>query len=142
MTEWTNKVWGRTRCTVESDFYSLHELEVKAGGFCSVHYHEQRANRFLVRSGRITVVSFYAWMTRSVTLTEDEVYDVPSMVPHMFLVRDYGIVLEEYFADRGGRVHNSDIVRLIQGGHIDDGYSEVTPFYAQVLHDFQEALKS
>ncbi len=116
--EWQDKAWGRTRKEVESSLFSRHRLEVIKGGFCSVHYHEERANRFIVRTGSIIVVEFFAWRWRRTILGPDNLYDVASLVPHMFQVVKDGVVLEDYWADRGGEVRDSDISRLIEGGRV------------------------
>lgn len=124
---WTTKVWGSTRCVYESSKFSGHELKVNAGGYCSVHYHEQRANRFIVDSGVIAVVEFYAWEIDRRILTKGQTADVPSLIPHQFQVIQTGVVREEYWADRGGEVRQDDIARLtdwkgdvVEGGTVDD----------------------
>jgi len=115
MSDWETKDWGRTRCTLKGDLGSLHELEVIEGGYCSVHYHRQRANRFIVKSGSIAVVSFYAWNIERMILTAGNVLDIPSHVVHQFQVISEGKVFEHYYRD-GGKVRNDDIVRLCKGG--------------------------
>lgn len=116
---WEEKCWGQTRKIISSDFYSKHELMVKAGGYCSLHYHQDRANRFIVKSGSIDVIEFFGPTHRIITLGPDNTYDVPSLVPHLFVVRRDGMVVEEYFSDRGGRVVVNDIVRIVEGGNIN-----------------------
>lgn len=124
--EWTRKVWGRTRELIDSPFYSKHELEVEAGGFCSLHYHRHRANRFLVVSGEIEVVEVFGPQVVRTRLGPENTYDVPSLVPHMFIVYRSGVVFEEYFSDRGGQVRRDDIVRLVEGSRYDlDKLSEL-----------------
>lgn len=115
-TPWFEKVWGRTRELVDSPFYSRHELAVKAGGYCSLHYHEHRANRFIVVDAEIEVIEFLGPHVRRKRLGPQNVYDVPSLVPHLFSVYRDGTVYEEYYADRGGTVRRDDIVRLVEGG--------------------------
>jgi mannose-6-phosphate isomerase-like protein (cupin superfamily) len=95
-------------------------LNVKRGGYCSIHYHEQRANRFFVVSGMIQVIALLGPNMSSVILTDSMQYDVPSMVPHMFGVYRDGIVIEDYWPDRGGRVASEDIVRLTEGDVITE----------------------
>jgi len=124
MSSWEDKFWGRTRCLHESDLHSLHELELKAGGYCSIHYHEDRANRFIVRSGIIAIVTFHAWKIDRKILTNGNTLDVRSGIVHQFQVLEDGEAIEEYFPD-GSSVRNDDIIRLCQGGmskveHLDD----------------------
>lgn len=117
---WEDKVWGQTRVTHQSEFYSRHELRTKAGGFCSFHYHSERANRFIVLSGIVRVVWVFGWKPCYKDLAADNVLDVPSLVPHQFQVIQGGEVVEEYFSDRKGTVKNQDITRLSTGGFQKD----------------------
>lgn len=117
--EWFYKIWGQTRELVNSQFYSKHELLVNAGGYCSIHFHRQRANRFLVVSGQIEIVEFFGPFLSRTRLGPENTYDVPSLIPHMFIVYESGKLIEEYYADRGGQVHCDDIVRLTEGGKLD-----------------------
>lgn len=116
---WTEKVWGRTRELIDSPFYSKHELEVEAGGYCSLHFHKHRANRFTVVLGLIEIVEMLGPYITRTTLGPENTYDVPSLVPHMFIVHKTGVVFEEYFADRNGEVRRDDIMRLVEGGTQD-----------------------
>lgn len=121
---WSDKVWGKTRCVYESSQFSGHWLVVKAGGYSSVHYHCDRANRFIVDSGKIAVVEFYAWRIKRQILRKGQQLDIPSLVPHQFQVLEDGIIREEYWADRGGEVEHDDIVRLCKGGMVDTSLLE------------------
>lgn len=120
MSEWTSKVWGRTRCVYESDVFSGHELEVEQGGYTSIHWHTERANRLICESGVIAVIVFYAWKIQKHMLTAGKSFDVPSQLVHQFQVYQSGRIREDYWADRGGRVRKNDIVRLTEGGMVAD----------------------
>lgn len=111
------KAWGSTECLISCPLYSRHRLEVLAGGYSSIHWHAERANRFHVESGTIAVVTFHAWRYDRLVLTVDNSCDVPSLVPHQFQVIEGGVIVEEYWPDRGGAVREDDIVRLTVGGH-------------------------
>lgn len=129
---WEDKIWGKTREIVDSPFYSKHQLDVVAGGFCSLHYHQHRANRFLVESARIVVVLFFGPKMEKYDLGPDNMLDVPSFVPHLFMVYSSGIVFEEYYPDRGGVVRNNDIVRLHEGGWKDIDHIDLVP--SEIFH--------
>lgn len=117
----SKKCWGLTCCEEsDSEFYTRHRLWVEKGG-CSIHYHQHRANRFKVISGSILVRLFWHDQQEDHILTEGNILDVPSLVVHQFIVLEPGIVIEEYWADRGGVVSNSDIIRLQVGN------AEITP---------------
>jgi hypothetical protein len=117
--DWNDKIWGKTREVVYSPFYAKHELEVVAGGYCSLHYHLLRANRFHVGTAHIQVIMMYGPAVEKITLGPDNIYDVPSLVPHMFCVLRSGTVVEEYFPDRAGQVLRDDIVRIVEGGQLE-----------------------
>jgi len=113
--DWQKKVWGKTRCIVDTSFYSKHELKLKKGGVCSFHYHTLRQNRFFVASGMIKVVWAFGKEVDSVTLGAGESWDIKALIPHQFQILESGIVFEEYFSDRGGEISNGDICRLTVG---------------------------
>ena len=122
--EWEDKpAWGRTRCVHDSPLYSRHELEVEAGGTCSVHWHRARNNRFHVVSGKIVVVQFFAWKTYETIVTpRTPHFDVPALGVHQFQVYEPGLVIEEYTpAWYGGAVLPWDIVRLCEGRRVPVG---------------------
>lgn len=48
-------MWGQTSCLFQRPNFSLHLLEIRAGGFCSEHKHERKLNHFTVISGRLEV---------------------------------------------------------------------------------------
>ena len=126
MNDWSEKIWGKTRCIIDTDYYSEHELNVIAGGFCSCHYHRNRANQIKVISGCIRIIWLFGWKVRSTLLTSGETCTVSSYVPHQFqMIRD-GVVIEKYFPDRNGKVLNSDIIRLTRGGKTDPEFIKET----------------
>lgn len=116
MTAFQEKAWGRTRCTICKDVFQEHELEVMAGGYCSIHYHENRANRFIVESGKIGVVVFRGWTWKRFILSAGDTMDIPSHVTHRFEVYSDGRVFEEYWPDRGAnQISTADIQRIVVG---------------------------
>lgn len=119
MTDWQAKIWGSTKCLEESVFYSRHELILKAGGYCSFHFHKERANLFHIEYGVVRIVWVYAWRIESTLLSSGNHYDIPSLVPHQFQILEDGKMFEVYYPDRGGEVDNGDIVRLTHGSMVD-----------------------
>jgi hypothetical protein len=116
--DWVDKCWGKTRTLIDTTYYSKHELMVRAGGYCSLHYHKYRANSFTVTGGCVDVVMFMGPILKRYRLDRDNnKLVVPSLVPHMFMVVKDGIIIEEYFSDRKeGEVQSNDIYRIIEGG--------------------------
>lgn len=129
---WSKKVWGLTRELVHSDLYSKHELKVKAGGYCSLHYHVGKANRFHVIDATIAVIEMYGPVVKKYMLGPDNVHDVPSLVPHLFCVYKSGTVFEEYYPDRGATVSRDDITRIVEGGLLRVERLDALPFLERV----------
>jgi len=119
MIQWTNKVWGKTRELIDTPFYSKHELQLIAKTYCSLHYHQHRANKFLVVSGQVEIIEMYGPHVVRTLLGPDNTHDVPSLVTHMFVVHKAGSMIEEYYGDRGGQVLCDDIIRIVEGGKMD-----------------------
>lgn len=113
------KAWGVTWPVFEGDTYSRYALECRAGGYSSLHYHEQRANRFTIERGTILIWQAFGPCVTSHTITDGGQFSVPSLVVHGFAVLEDAEVVEEYWPDRGGRVERSDIIRLCHGGTAD-----------------------
>jgi hypothetical protein len=132
--EWVTKCWGKTKEITDSPFYSKHELSISFGGYCSLHYHIERANRFIVLEGTVEIIEMFGPKVRRTILGPENIYDVASLVPHMFVVRTSGMMIEEYFADRNGTVRRDDIVRIVEGGMITDpSQIDLLPF--SILQD-------
>ena len=118
------KAWGCTWPVIETESYGRYALEVVKGGYSSIHYHRERANRFLVREGTIVVWTFYGnRILQSEPITDGGSFDVPSLVVHAFAVLEPGRVVEEYWADRHGCVSRDDIVRLCHGGRVENTHA-------------------
>lgn len=121
---WEDKCWGTVLHCFHNEQASVSYLEVNAGYRCSLHYHKERANTFIVISGSILVEQSHidkdaqeGGVTHKVLHRSDSL-TVPSGVPHRFTVLDSGKLIEVYFPDRGGRVMLDDIVRFDVGGPV------------------------
>lgn len=116
MSDWENKVWGRTRPIIQTDIFSRHELEMLKGGYCSFHYHQRRSNRFTVVSGRVRIVYTIGWQIFSQVVTPIDTFcDIPAKVAHQFQVLEAGVMIEDYHG-RHGNVEANDIQRFTTGG--------------------------
>lgn len=125
------KVWGETREIAHTQFYSRHELILRPNTYCSLHYHQHRANKFTIISGVVTIIEMYGPMVRKFVLdanSDNLFYDVPSLVPHMFVVNESGYMVEEYYPDRGGEVDRDDIVRIVEGGMMNSDDLDKLPW--------------
>ena len=116
------KVWGKTWPVITSTIYSRIMLITRAGGFCSLHYHRERANRFSVESGAIYVFQHTAAQAVAKVLNPGDQLTVLPMTLHSFGVLKSGIVIEEYVPPgglSGPPVRIDDIQRLSQGSKIE-----------------------
>lgn len=112
------KTWGETWPVIETDVYGRYGLSCIAGGYSSLHYHRERANRFLVVHGAILVWQLFGpQLLCSPPLTDGQTIEVPSFVLHGFGVLEPSEVIEEYWPDRpGAKVSRADIFRVTHGG--------------------------
>ena len=96
---WQPKVWGEVQHVFNSPDVAVSVLKVKAGFRCSRHWHEHRANRFVVTFGRIDV---HLWDSVDdlkrhpngpmslLSLWTGRTILVPASIPHMFVVIESG----------------------------------------------------
>jgi len=49
------KVWGQTELLLETPFVEFHRIDIKAGGFCSLHKHSYKHNAFYVVEGELEI---------------------------------------------------------------------------------------
>lgn len=124
---WERKVWGEVQHVFNSPDVAVSVLKVKEGFRCSRHWHEYRCNQFILVSGRIEVWSWSSegdltdwpnppsWIDVLSLEGDEQSCKVPAETPHMFVVRESGLVVEIYTPD-GGPVDINDIVRFDEGG--------------------------
>lgn len=137
MSQWQEKCWGKTRVIYNSTNLLRYELEVVAGSYCSIHYHEFRTNRFILKSGAVSVVIYDKGSYTRLDLRIDEPLDVDPKILHQFIVIEDGKMIEEYFDKSGKQVEESDIIRLCQGGVKE--YSSVGELIDALLRDLGDA---
>jgi mannose-6-phosphate isomerase-like protein (cupin superfamily) len=130
------KTWGVTWPVIETDLYARYALEAIVGGYSSLHYHAERANRFRVLSGAIIVWRVFGTLVvSSEPLTDGQTFDVPSLVVHGFGVLENAKIIEEYWPDRGGTVRRNDIQRLCHGGRVDVDEVDLRTLPRQLLEN-------
>ena len=130
---WEDKCWGRVLHCFANEQASVSYLEVLDGYQCSIHYHKERANTFVVVSGIIVVEEWWDHVAHTkfdgdelaihkcevvTTLLPGHSHTVPSRRTHRFKVMESGSLIEVYFPDNGGKVDIEDIIRLNEGGPI------------------------
>lgn len=113
---WTDKCWGKTRLSKKSINMLTYELLLVEKTYCSIHYHNNRVNRFILKSGNVSVVTFINGSYNITELNVDKPFEVDQKVKHMFVVVNSGYMIEEYFNRTGDLVEEEDIVRICVGG--------------------------
>lgn len=115
--QFEQKVWGEVAHVFVSDRAAVSYLRVTKGTRSSRHFHQDRANQFIVLSGRLVVEEWRpGGDTLAISLVAWQSYSIPSGVLHRFRVLESGEVIEVYWPDRGGTVRLDDIERLDEGG--------------------------
>jgi mannose-6-phosphate isomerase-like protein (cupin superfamily) len=119
------KAWGLTERMVATDRMQVEYILVEPGGFCSVHYHNDKDNLFVGLTGCLTVR--WGWregyhlgpcpMIESLTGVSSPVF-IPAGVIHQF--ENTGQVrataIEVYRPKPGLRLELGDIERFTSGG--------------------------
>lgn len=117
------KPWGHWRLLYVDDVYELRKLTLKAGGWCSRHFHTTKCNVFHVLSGSVRVKEYYAdtpgeeGMFAVHILTEgSEPVHIPAGVQHRFEVLEDAVVYEYSLAREGEKMDVNEIHRLDESG--------------------------
>lgn len=108
------KVWGQTTALLERPVFSIHLLEIRAGGYSSEHKHFRKVNHFYVISGELEIRQ---WMNGSrdpdsTILSAGDSITVPVGVWHQFNAITDCLCLETYEA----APVETDIERRTVGG--------------------------
>ena len=116
---WEIKCWGRVEHLFHSEHAAVSLLEIKKGGYTSIHYHRQRVNQFTVISGRVIIEH---WTLGKMDLGKRELgpgesMEVDAGIEHRFCVVESGEMVEVYWpAYVGAKVSIDDIERIDVGG--------------------------
>jgi len=51
----TGKSWGQTELIFQNDIMEVHRIEIKEGGYCSLHKHDMKWNMFYVEKGLLRI---------------------------------------------------------------------------------------
>jgi len=107
------KVWGETRPVLMKPQIEIHELFIKAGGFCSKHHHVSKFNMFYVVSGQLRIKTWksYALIDETILSAGQSTVQAPGE-NHQFEALTDVRCLEIYWAE----LNHDDIVRENVGG--------------------------
>ena len=113
---WETKVWGQTRCIQMLPHAEVHELKIKAGGYCSIHRHT-KYNQFHVMSGKLTVQFFgddpEAGPLSNFLMDGSVASTVPPGLWHRFMAETDVHCIEIYWVRQ---IQAGDIERRTEGG--------------------------
>jgi tellurite resistance-related uncharacterized protein len=109
------KVWGTTIKLYEGNNVEFHKIHAVKGGYCSMHCHQSKYNKFIVEKGalKITEMRNRENMLEDITILKlgDE-HVVQPGVYHMFEALEDTDAYEVYYVE----LDTNDIHRLNQGG--------------------------
>lgn len=113
----SGKYWGTTSRLFHFNNVECHLIEVSPGGYCSIHKHHSKFNRFIVLQGELSVRTWKAGDDVSadiVTLGPGEETTVPPGYSHQFenLGEEVVKALEVYWVS----LSENDIERSSIGG--------------------------
>lgn len=107
------KPWGWTVDLIYEPTLQISLLDIDRAGFCSIHFHEEKQNRFLVRRGALSIFRDVDGVMVERILRAGDSIDIPAEMIHQFVARRNTRVLEIYTpAHRSAMVRRDDIVRL------------------------------
>ena len=100
--------------------YCVKILTLHRGGECSLHFHTEKEESFLVLEGKVEVELFFNLERSIVTLEEGESLDIPPFMAHRFKAVVDSKLLEASNQDK----EEKDLIR-IEGG--DTQEAKVVP---------------
>lgn len=107
------KQWGWSMPEVVSPLCEVHRIDVRKGGFCSLHQHDRKHNVFTVVAGKL-IIEFGADNPRPpVPLLPGQTYDVAPGIVHRFVCPEATTAIEVYYP---ASVDPLDIYRFSEGG--------------------------
>lgn len=118
------KDWGWSEMLHESGVHQASRIDVREGGFCSVHLHRQKWNGFTVVRGRMLIEVWrpgemgHPIPDTAVLLSPGDYYSVAPGVLHRFVCDVATCAIETYWPGPrvGDQVNEDDIVRFSSGG--------------------------
>ena len=105
------KIWGSCERILETDNFVIDRLTLKKDTHSSYHYHNEKINFFYVISGHIQIREERG----TIDLLPGNSMTVVPDYRHQFRVLEPSEILEVAWVKKG-KITESDIVRLTQGG--------------------------
>jgi quercetin dioxygenase-like cupin family protein len=111
------KAWGEKHNIFYNHAIAVDRLHIRKGGYCSLHSHEFKYNRFYVETGKLLIrMAINNDIKNFIVGPGDEcpykIFDVPPGRIHQFQALEETICIEMAYA----KVVENDIKRLNEGG--------------------------
>lgn len=111
------KVWGSTENIFQKNNISIHRIEVKKGGYCSIHRHKYKNNAFFVESGKLKI---YIWkndyeLLDTTIVSKLQMTSVSPNEYHKFEALEDTVAYEIYWSE----CQDDDIERKDVGGNLN-----------------------
>lgn len=109
----SGKIWGETAPIYMGSSMELHEIEIKAGGTCSLHCHQTKFNGFYVISGELHIEvhkNDYDLIDTTILKSSDFTVCKPGEY-HRFIAKTDVKALEIYWTE----LNHNDIIRKSVG---------------------------
>jgi mannose-6-phosphate isomerase-like protein (cupin superfamily) len=106
------KVWGIRDRAYLSDTCEVDILTLLPYSQCSVHYHKEKLNKFIVIEGEVIVRTGFG----DVTLKKGARLTVNPPLAHQFRTNKKSAILLEIAYTNKNKIKSNDIMRIKQGG--------------------------
>jgi mannose-6-phosphate isomerase-like protein (cupin superfamily) len=141
----TEKIWGTSQRLLVTDFMQVERIQVRKGGYSSVHLHKRKNNLFVVEAGRLQVRLFDPWKKETARLFMVSRGDMKTVEPgirHQFYADTSVVAYEVYWIDNpvaGEMLDCDDIQRFSESGVDENGE---LAFIASLQSDSRGAVSS
>lgn len=109
------KIWGERNRVLLNNQTEIDLLYLKGKTFCSTHTHKEKANKFILISGQVTIETEFGKKELDLGIP----FTVLAPMKHRFVVFEDSTMLEIAFVDKG-KIDPNDINRESLGGRIID----------------------
>ena len=110
------KVWGETHPLFSKNNVEIHRIIANKGGYCSIHRHEHKYNKFYIESGSLEI---HVWkkdydLCDITVINSGESTTVKPGERHKFVALEDTVAYEIYWVE----LSESDIIRDNCGGNL------------------------
>jgi len=111
------KVWGIRDRAHLSDKCEIDIVTLLPNCQCSVHYHNKKANKFIVLEGEVIIKTEFG----ETNLKKGDRIVIEAPLIHQFKTTNKPAIMVEIAYIENGTIDPDDIIRICQGGRVIDG---------------------